>query len=86
MNLFHPLKCGLFKSLSTFSGLPDLQMVHELQTHLLPAKAEELAKCAIRMGYRLGETAKQTAEYLLVDYRGYTQKVPHLYQQIVKAC
>jgi len=60
-----------------------LQMVHELQTHLLPSKTDEIAKCAIRMGYRRGQTAKQTAEHLLVDYRGHTQKVHHLYQQIV---
>jgi len=60
-----------------------LQMVHELQTHLLPSKTEEIAKCAIRMGYRRGKTAKQTAEHLLVDYRGHTQKVHNLYQKIV---
>jgi len=60
-----------------------LQMVHELQTHLLPSKTEEIAKCAMRMGYSRGQTAKQTAEHLLVVYRGHTQKVHHLYQQIV---
>ncbi len=60
-----------------------IQMVHELQTHLLPSKTEEIAKCAMRMGYRRGETAKQTAEHLLVDYRAHTQKVHDLYQQIV---
>ena len=58
-------------------------MVHELQTHLLPSKTEEIAKCAVRMGYRRGETAKQTAEHLLLDYRGHTEKVHNLYQKIV---
>jgi hypothetical protein len=37
------------------------------------------------MGYRRGETDKQTAEHLLVDYRGHTQKVHNLYQKIVNA-
>jgi glutamate-ammonia-ligase adenylyltransferase len=60
-----------------------IQMVHELQTHLLPSKTEEIAKCAMRMGYPRGETEKQTAEYLLADYRARTQKVHTLYQQIV---
>jgi glutamate-ammonia-ligase adenylyltransferase len=60
-----------------------IQMVHELQTHLLPSKTEEIAKCAMRMGYRRGGTAKQTAEHLLVDYRGHTEKVHNLYQKIV---
>jgi [glutamine synthetase] adenylyltransferase / [glutamine synthetase]-adenylyl-L-tyrosine phosphorylase len=60
-----------------------IQMVHELQTHLLPSKTQEVAKCAMRMGYPRGETEKQTAEYLLADYRGHTQKVHKLYQQIV---
>ena len=58
-------------------------MVHELQTHLLPSKIEEIAKCALRMGYLKGETAKQTAEYLLADYRAHTQKVHNLYKKIV---
>ena len=62
-----------------------IQMVHELQTHLLPSKTEEIAKCAMRMGYPRGKTEKQTAEYLLADYRGHTQKVHKLYQQIVNA-
>ncbi|TKB78247.1 MAG: hypothetical protein E8D42_10080 [Nitrospira sp.] len=28
-----------------------LQMVHDLQTHSLPAEADELERCAVRMGY-----------------------------------
>jgi glutamate-ammonia-ligase adenylyltransferase len=28
-----------------------LQMVDDLQTHSLPAEADELERCAIRMGY-----------------------------------
>ncbi|MEX2491064.1 MAG: hypothetical protein WD425_04805 [Nitrospirales bacterium] len=60
-----------------------IQMVHELQTHLLPVKSEEIAKSAIRMGYPKGDTIKQTAEYLLADYRGHTEQVHRLYQKIV---
>ena len=48
-------------------------------------KTEEIAKCAMRMGYRRGETDKQTAEHLLMDYRGHTQRVHNLYQKIVNA-
>jgi glutamate-ammonia-ligase adenylyltransferase len=62
-----------------------IQMVHELQTHLLPSKTEEIAKCAIRMGYPREKSEKQTAEHLLVDYRGHTKKVHNFYQEIVKA-
>ena len=61
-----------------------IQMVHELQTHLLPSKTEEIAKCAIRMGYPKRETAKQTAEGLLADYRQHTENVHQCYQAIVE--
>ncbi len=60
-----------------------IQMVHELQTHLLPSKTDEIAKCAIRMGYPKGSTSKQTAEGLLVHYRRHTEAVHRLYQEIV---
>ena len=62
-----------------------IQMVHEIQTHLLPAKIEEIAKCAIRVGYPKEDNVKQTAEHLLIDYRGHTLRVHQLYRQIVKA-
>ena len=60
-----------------------IQMVHELQTHLLPAKTEEIAKTAIRMGYPKGDTIPQTAGFLLADYRVHTENVHRLYQDIV---
>ena len=60
-----------------------IQMVHELQTHTLPSKIEEIAKCAIRMGYSKGNTVKQTAEYLLADYKRHTQAVHILYQEFL---
>ncbi len=61
-----------------------IQMVHELQTHLLPTKTEELAKCALRMGYPKEGTAKHTAESLLADYCQHTSQVHLLYKQILK--
>ena len=82
------LKIGAMKELkSSYIFLRNLenkiQMVHELQTHLLPSKVEELAKCAIRMGYPRGETLEQAAEGLLVDYRQHSENVHHYYQHIV---
>ncbi len=62
-----------------------IQMVHELQTHLLPLKIEEIAKCAIRMGYPMEESTKHTAENLLADYRYHTSQVHQLYKQILES-
>jgi glutamate-ammonia-ligase adenylyltransferase len=45
-----------------------LQMVHDLQTHSLPEQSEELARCAIRMGYstedRMGGLTQFMADHL----------------------
>ncbi len=41
-----------------------LQMVHELQTHTLPAKPSELTKCAIRMGYAEQPSSSSSARFL----------------------
>ena len=60
-----------------------LQMVHELQTHLLPSKAEEIAKCAVRMGYLKGSTIEQATQTFLDDFRGHTTVVHRLYEQII---
>jgi len=60
-----------------------LQMVHELQTHLLPSQEEELAKCAIRMGYPKAQTADHTMKEFLQDYRQHTKRVHQHYQQIL---
>ncbi len=84
------LKIGAIKELKTsYIFLRNLenkiQMVHERQTHLLPEKTEELAKCAIRMGYPRGKTVKQTAEGLQIDYRHHIENVHAHYQQIVES-
>ena len=62
-----------------------IQMVHELQTHLLPSKTEEIAKCAIRMGYTKGDAEKQTADQLLADYSHHSAQVHRLYQRILES-
>ncbi len=60
-----------------------LQMVNELQTHLIPAKPEEAAKCAIRMGYLKAERTEDTVKPFLKDYAQHTQTVHGLYQKII---
>lgn len=60
-----------------------IQMVHELQTHVLPTLPEELAKCAIRMGAPQGITRGQIAENFLSEYWHHTMRVHTLYQRII---
>ena len=60
-----------------------LQMVHEFQTHLLPSKTEEIAKCAVRMGYLKQATVAQAAETFLNDFRRHTTTVHQLYERIL---
>lgn len=51
-----------------------LQMVHDLQTHSLPAEEQELERCAIRMGYGREDRTK-AAEQFHTDYHHYTALV-----------
>ena len=51
-----------------------LQMVHELQTHALPAQDEELERCAIRMGYNGGDRSAVLRQFQ-ADYAKYTMVV-----------
>jgi len=60
-----------------------LQMVHEFQTHLLPTKAEEMSKCAVRMGYHKGGSIEQATQTFLDDFRRHTTVVHRLYEQII---
>ena len=83
------LKIGVLKQLkASYIFLRDLenkiQMVHELQTHLLPTKTEEIAKCAMRMRYPKRETTTQTVEVFLRDYREHTENVHYHYRKIVE--
>ena len=58
-----------------------LQMVHDLQTHSLPAEEQELRRCAIRMGYGADDRT-QAAELLLLDHRRYTTVVHRAFQSL----
>jgi glutamate-ammonia-ligase adenylyltransferase len=60
-----------------------LQMVHEFQTHLLPAKSEEVSKCAVRMGYLKGSGLEEATQTFLEDFRRHTTVVHRLYEQII---
>ena len=56
-----------------------LQMVHDLQTHALPAQAEELERCAIRMGYNGGNRSAVLRQFQ-ADYDKYTMVVHDIFQ------
>jgi [glutamine synthetase] adenylyltransferase / [glutamine synthetase]-adenylyl-L-tyrosine phosphorylase len=58
-----------------------LQMVHDLQTHSLPAEEEELARCAIRMGYRV-ESRTKAAELFHVDHQRHTKVVHRTFRSL----
>ena len=60
-----------------------LQMVHEFQTHLLPTKAEEMSKCAVRMGYLKGSSIEQATQTFLDDFHRHTTVVHRLYEHII---
>ena len=49
-----------------------LQIMLDLQTHLLPERHEDLAKLALRMGYATNED-RSALEAFLADYRGKTE-------------
>jgi glutamate-ammonia-ligase adenylyltransferase len=48
-----------------------LQMVHDLQTHELPASGEELERCAIRSGYD-SEDRRKATERFHADHQRHT--------------
>ncbi len=58
-----------------------LQMVHDLQTHSLPAEEQELERCAIRMGYGTDDRTK-AGERFLVDHQRYTTVVHQAFQSL----
>lgn len=59
-----------------------LQMVHELQTHLLPSEIQDVYQCAIRMGYRQ-DSLQSTTDHFLRDYRTHTHDVQELLDRLV---
>ena len=60
---------------------PKLRMVHDLQTHLLPAEEEELERCAVRMGYG-AEDHKKAAELFHADHQRHTEMVHRTFQSL----
>ena len=60
-----------------------LQMVDELQTHLIPPDIHEVAKCAIRLGYQKERASKDTARVFQNDFRHHTSEVHRIYKQII---
>jgi glutamate-ammonia-ligase adenylyltransferase len=61
-----------------------LQMVHDLQTHALPDSPDELARCAIRLGY--DSTDRRAAgRKFLADHRRHTAGVHRIFQSLFDA-
>ncbi len=58
-----------------------LQMVHELQTHSLPADPEELRVCALRLDYRDTSAATATTQ-LLDEYRLHAGRVHQVFRAL----
>lgn len=58
-----------------------LQMVHELQTHSLPADPEELRICALRLDYRDKPDATATQQ-LLDEYRLHAGRVHQVFHSL----
>jgi glutamate-ammonia-ligase adenylyltransferase len=56
-----------------------LQMVHDLQTHSLPDQAEELAHCAIRMGYGTDNRPRGAARFM-ADLQSHTELVNRIFR------
>ena len=60
-----------------------LQIVNEMQTHTLPRVLQEVARCAVRMGYQKHPTYSGTAQGLLDDYERHTAIVHQLYLRYI---
>ncbi len=60
-----------------------LQMVHDLQTHALPAYEEELGRCAIRLGYERGGDRSAAMRTFLDDYARHTGHVHRIFEDLV---
>lgn len=58
-----------------------LQMVHDLQTHSLPAEEDGLARCAVRLGYS-SENHQKAAELFHTDYQRHTEIVRYAFRSL----
>jgi [glutamine synthetase] adenylyltransferase / [glutamine synthetase]-adenylyl-L-tyrosine phosphorylase len=58
-----------------------LQMVHDLQTHALPESPDELARCAIRLGYSAADR-RAAGRKFLADHRRHTANVHRIFRSL----
>lgn len=58
-----------------------LQMVHDLQTHSLPEEADELERCAVRVGYSAEDRKKAVASFH-ADHQRHTEMVHRTFQSL----
>lgn len=61
-----------------------LQMVHDLQTHALPESPDELARCAIRLGYDAMDR-RAAGRKFQADHRRHTANVHRVFEQLFNA-
>jgi glutamate-ammonia-ligase adenylyltransferase len=61
-----------------------LQMVHDLQTHALPERPDELTRCAIRLGYPSHDRHAAMTRFT-DDHRHYTAEVHRIFRNLVDA-
>lgn len=58
-----------------------LQMVHDLQTHALPEDAQELTRCAVRLGYNAANRSEAMTRFL-ADHRSHTEYVNAVFRAL----
>jgi glutamate-ammonia-ligase adenylyltransferase len=61
-----------------------LQMVHDLQTHALPESPDELARCAIRLGYRAPDR-RTSGRKFLSNHRRHRANVHRIFEHLFNA-
>ena len=61
-----------------------LQMVHDLQTHALPETREEIARCAVRLGYA-PEARSALAERFMAEHQRHTAYVNQVFRGLFYA-
>ncbi len=59
-----------------------LQMVHDLQTHALPDDQQELARCAVRLGYQSADREKARLR-MAEDHRKHTEYVNEVFRTLL---
>lgn len=61
-----------------------LQMVLDLQTHVIPDRQAEVRACALRLGYK-DDDARRAEEAFIEDHRTHTARVNQIYQAILQS-